>query len=167
MHDGADPMDCLRHIGHLCDVSLDDLNSRLTLQSGKIADRQIKNTHGMPISPAAGPEPAAHAASSTRDENRAAHVMVVPSILALVPSAFVAFSSFSTAAGRLAHFWSATSPATATASVLHAFVGGTLIIVLMKNLSLTSLREARTLSRTPRAWAASAALAVATAVLAC
>ncbi len=93
--------------------------------------------------------------------------MVVPSILAFVTSAFVAFSSFSTAAGRLDHFWSATSAATAAASVLQAFVGGTLIIVLIKNLSLTSLREASTLSRALRAWAASAALALATAVLAC
>src|SRR4030095_13561313 len=121
----------------------------------------------MPITPAASHKTAAYAARSPRDENRTVHVIVVPSILAFVTSAFVAFSSFSTAAGRLDHFCSATSAATAAASVLQAFVGGTLIIVLMKNLSLTSLREARTLSRALRAWAASAALAVATAVLAC
>src|SRR4051812_45952337 len=114
----------------------------------------------MSISPAAGHQTAAHAAGPTRDENRTIHVMVVPSILALVTNAFVAFSSFSMAAGRLDHFWSATSDATAAASVLQAFVGGTLIIVLIKNLSLTSLREVSTLSKALRAWAASAALAV-------
>src|SRR5262249_9786090 len=108
-----------------------------------------------------------HTARSPRDENRTVHVIVVPSILAFVTSAFVAFSSFSTAAGRLDHFWSATSAATIVASVLQAFVGVTLIIVLMKNLSLTSLSDARTVSRAPRAWAASAALAVAMTVLAC
>src|SRR5712692_10662362 len=113
----------------------------------------------MPVSPAAGHKTAAHAASPTRDENRTAHVMVVPSILALVTSALVAFSSFSTAAGRLDHFWSATSAATATASVLQAFVGGTLIMVLIKNLSLTSCSATSTPSRVLRAWAASATLA--------
>src|SRR5215475_3137227 len=121
----------------------------------------------MPSSPAAGHEAAAHAASSTRDENRAAHVIVVPSILALVTNALVAFSSFSIATGRLAHCWSATSAATATASVLHAFVGGTLIIVLIKNLSRTSLNAASTSARALRTCVASAALAVATTVLAC
>src|SRR5437867_9827764 len=105
----------------------------------------------MPISPAAGHQTAAHTASPPSDENRTAHVIVVPSILAFVTSALVAFSSFSTAAGRLDHFCSATSPATAAASVLQAFVGGTLIMVLMKNLSLTSCSEARTLSRALRA----------------
>src|SRR5215510_3346864 len=98
----------------------------------------------MPSSSAAGHETAAHAARSTRDKNRAAHVIVVPSILALVTNVFVAFSSFSIAAGKLVHCWSVTSAATAIASVLHAFVGGTLIIVLIKNLSRTSLNAAST-----------------------
>src|SRR5262245_13336193 len=167
MHDCTDPLHRLGDRGHLRNVPLQHLDAGLALQPGEIAHRQIKHTHRMPISPAACHQAAAHTPSSTRDENRTAHVMVVPSILAFATSAFVALSSFSTAAGRLDHFWSATSAATAVASVLQAFVGGTLIMVLMKNLSLTSLSEARIPSRALRAWVASAALAVATTVLAC
>ena len=50
--------------GHLRDVSLHNLDARLTLQPGKIAHRQVKDTHGMPISPAAGHKTAAHTARS-------------------------------------------------------------------------------------------------------
>src|SRR5207249_1262135 len=128
MHDRTDSLHRLCDRGHLRDVPLYHLDARLTLQPGEIAHRQIKHTHRMPISPATRHQAAANTPSPTRDENRATHVMVVPSILAFVTSAFAALSSFSTAAGRLDHFWSATSAATAAASVLQAFVGGTLIM---------------------------------------
>src|SRR5437899_1660652 len=167
MHDGTDSLHRRLDTGHRGDVYPHDLAPRRTLQPAEIAHRQVEDTHRMPVSPAAGHQTAAHAPGPTRDQNRAAHVIVVPSIFALVTSALVAFSSFSTAAGKLAHFCSAARVATAAASVLHALVGGTLIIVLIKNLSPTSPSDVSTPSNTLRACTASAALALATAVLAC
>src|SRR5207244_6018963 len=167
MHNGPDPLHRRLDTGHLGDVSLHDLDPRRALQPGEIAHRQVEDTHHMPVSPAAGHQTTAHAPSPTRDQNRAAHVIVVPSIFALVTSAWVAFSSFATAAGKLAHFCSAASVATTAASVLHALVGGTLIIVLIKNLSPTSLSDMSTPSNALRSCTASAELAVPTAVLAC
>ena len=104
MQDGAYTLYGGFDVVRLGNVAFSDLDARFAFQAREVAHRQVEDAHRVAVGAAAGHQAAADAAGAAGDEDRTAHVIVVPSILALVTSVLVAFCSFSRAPGRLSHF---------------------------------------------------------------